>query len=200
MFSSLKALTTLGLLALGTAAAPIEVGPENVVLSLNFGDSNMDNWYMLNDGCEFFADVVNARWANDVVDTCLRIGEISGTVGTGQSILKYKPSFNLELGETYQLEFTARSTFIGTDGVAGKGFGDNFGDFLQFAVFNAGGNIFSAWPGKGLNVAPEWYKWHWQFTVASGQDGRAYFGLIAHPSGRPIDWYLDDVSIIKVPK
>ncbi|KAH7126091.1 hypothetical protein EDB81DRAFT_910924 [Dactylonectria macrodidyma] len=200
MFSSLKAITTLGLLALGSVAAPIEVGPENLVLSLDFTDRNFDNWYMKNDGCEFFLNVVNALWANDIVDPCLRIGEVSGTVGVGQSIVKYKPKFNLELGETYQLEFSARSTFIDAGGVAGKGFGDNFGDFLQFAVFNANGNIFSAWPGKGINVAPEWFKWHWKFTITSGQEGPAYFGLIAHPSGKEIDWYLDDISIIKAPK
>ncbi|KAK7429705.1 hypothetical protein QQZ08_003731 [Neonectria magnoliae] len=202
MFSTLKSVTVLGLLALRAAAAPavelVESGPEALVISLNFNDRNYDDWWLSTTDCDYFMDITATVWEDGSLDPGLRFGEISGSEGTGQAIVKYKPSFDLKMGAKYQVAFSARSAIVDNSGHNGPGLGSNFGDYLQFVVFNAKGNIFSAWPGKGDSYGAEWYRWHWTFTIGSDQDGPAYFGVTAHPTGKSVDWYLDDVEIIKI--
>ncbi|KAF7557931.1 hypothetical protein G7Z17_g326 [Cylindrodendrum hubeiense] len=199
MLSSLKVLAAVGLLALNVAAEKIEAPPENVMVDLNFNDHIVDDWYLQTIDSDYFMDITNAEWKDGSLDPALRVGEITGTKGTGQAIVKYKPSFDLELGEEYQIQFSARSSYVESSGKVVPAFGSNFGDWLQFTVFNQNGNIFVAWPGKGDYYEKEWYQWRYRFTVASGQDGPGYFGIIVHPTGTSVDWSFDDVSIIKVP-
>ncbi|KAH6887768.1 hypothetical protein B0T10DRAFT_490304 [Thelonectria olida] len=175
--------------------------PENILLNLEFEDRNIDPWYMSypGDDFDFFMDIQSILFPDNQFTKALRVGEVTLTTGI-EAKVKWRPKVRLEAGATYQIAFCSRSSLIGDESVGHQlipGLGSDFSS-LQFAVFNRESNVFSVRPGKGINLGMEWFRWHYRFTVEESQAGTAYFGFIVTSSGHGVDWWFDDISLIKV--
>lgn len=162
---------------------------EERLLSINFEDGNVDNWMLEASDEDFLLDTSSLNAAHDGKTTALRLREMKPS---GHGRVEY-PAIPLTAGR-YRVGFTARNS-AQQNSPSGTGW-----DSLNVEVTSVDGDLYDG-PAQGsVKLQPDifsgWFFWEFAFTAPVDTTAGLAFSVAAN--GGYLDWYFDDIFLIKL--
>ncbi|CAM1504613.1 Fc.00g022040.m01.CDS01 [Cosmosporella sp. VM-42] len=164
-----------------------DCGTVDPILDLDFENQNVDDWSISDDTeNNYYFDIQTPETAVKGSTHAFRVLEGGET---GSARVQYNPAIPVEVG-TYKLGFTAKNNYQPDPTSSTKW------EFVTVTVSSVGRDLYRGPPGGG-SLGRGWYQFEMDFEVADGQEGPAYLSFAMSASGFLLDYYFDDIYIVK---
>ncbi|KAM0420975.1 hypothetical protein ACHAPT_011218 [Fusarium lateritium] len=161
-------------------------GDDGSLLSIDFEDGSFDHWGIDSD-LDFAYDIRDMTTPNGES----KVFKILEPAAEGFAFVNNDQVFQLEdspLG--YKVSFTAKCSWISQNGIT---------DWNPVGIIlkHQGGRVFSTKPINGNALGNGWIRFEEEF-LNEGITGDTTFTIRVEATGWSLDWYFDDISVVKI--